>query len=177
MATEVKHRRHRWLGHELRMEQKRIPKKGLWWNPPGKRKQGAKNDTEKNLWGWIKKDGTDMENGQEQKIEFYSEKWMAALSLMYRGNKRGRIYILLSYTKKKWCTTEQSKWYANFLLNLWKQTLEKCPICVRKGNHFQNIKCPIYECFFISREAIITNVRLSILPTVCLSFSPSVSYV
>ncbi len=40
MATEVKHRRHRWLGHVLRMEQKRIPKKGLRWNPPGKRKQG-----------------------------------------------------------------------------------------------------------------------------------------
>ena len=39
MATEVKHRRHRWLGHVLRMDQKRIPKKGLRWNPPGKRKQ------------------------------------------------------------------------------------------------------------------------------------------
>ncbi len=36
MATEVKHRRHRWLG----MEQKRIPKKGLRWNPLCKRKQG-----------------------------------------------------------------------------------------------------------------------------------------
>ena len=33
MATEVKHRRHRWLGHVLRMEQ------ALRWNPPGKRKQ------------------------------------------------------------------------------------------------------------------------------------------
>ncbi len=40
MATEVKHRRHRWLGHVLRMEQKRIPKKGIRWNIPGKRKQG-----------------------------------------------------------------------------------------------------------------------------------------
>ncbi len=40
MATEVKHRRLRWLGHVLRMEQKRIPKKGLRWNPPVKRKQG-----------------------------------------------------------------------------------------------------------------------------------------
>ncbi len=40
MATEVKHRRHRWLGHVLRTEHKRIPKKGLRWNPPGKRKQG-----------------------------------------------------------------------------------------------------------------------------------------
>ena len=40
MATEVKHRRHRWLGHVLRMEQKGISKKGLRWNPPGKRKQG-----------------------------------------------------------------------------------------------------------------------------------------
>ena len=25
--------------HVLRMEQKRIPKKGLRWNPPGKKKQ------------------------------------------------------------------------------------------------------------------------------------------
>ncbi len=40
MATEVKHRRHRWLGHVHRMEQKRIPKKGLRWNLPGKRKLG-----------------------------------------------------------------------------------------------------------------------------------------
>ena len=39
MATDVKHRRNRWLGHVLRMEQKRSPKKGLRWNPPGKRKQ------------------------------------------------------------------------------------------------------------------------------------------
>ena len=30
----------RWLGHVLRMEQKRIPKMGLRWNPPGKMKQG-----------------------------------------------------------------------------------------------------------------------------------------
>ena len=40
MATEVKHRRHRWLGHVLRMEQKRIPKKSLRWNHQGKKKQG-----------------------------------------------------------------------------------------------------------------------------------------
>ncbi len=40
MATEIKHRRHRWRGHVLRMEQKRIPKKDLRWNPPGKRNHG-----------------------------------------------------------------------------------------------------------------------------------------
>ncbi len=40
MATEVKHKRHRWLRHVLRMEQKRFSKKGIRWNPPGKRKQG-----------------------------------------------------------------------------------------------------------------------------------------
>ena len=40
MATEVKHRRHRWLVHVFRMEQKGVPKKGLRWNPPGNRKQG-----------------------------------------------------------------------------------------------------------------------------------------
>ncbi len=40
MAIEVKHRRHRWLGNVLRMEEKRIPKKGIRLNPPGKRKHG-----------------------------------------------------------------------------------------------------------------------------------------
>ena len=40
MATEVEHRKLRWLGHMIRMEQKRIPKKGLRWNPSGERKQG-----------------------------------------------------------------------------------------------------------------------------------------
>ena len=39
MATEVKHRRHRWLGRVLRMEQKKIPNKGLRCNPTHKRKQ------------------------------------------------------------------------------------------------------------------------------------------
>ena len=39
MATEVKHRRLKKPGHMLRMEQKRIPKKGLRLNPLGKRKQ------------------------------------------------------------------------------------------------------------------------------------------
>ncbi len=33
------------LGHVLRMEQKRIPKKGLRWNPPSKRKQGRPKTT------------------------------------------------------------------------------------------------------------------------------------
>ncbi len=41
----------------LRMEQKRIPKKETW---------KAKNDPEKNLWGRLKKDGTDMGNGRER---------------------------------------------------------------------------------------------------------------
>ncbi len=65
MATEVKHRRHRW--HVLRMEQKRIPKKGLRWNPPGKRKQGRPKMTlRKTLEENLKKDGTDMRNGRER---------------------------------------------------------------------------------------------------------------
>ena len=56
MATEVKHRRHRWLGHVHRMEQKRIPKKGLRWNPPSKRKQGRPKMTlRKNFEGDLKK--------------------------------------------------------------------------------------------------------------------------
>ncbi len=45
MATEVKHGKYRWLRHMLRMEQKRIPKKGLRWNPAGERKQGRSKIT------------------------------------------------------------------------------------------------------------------------------------
>ena len=56
MATEVKHRRHRWLGHVLRMEQKRISKKGLRCNSPGKRKQGRPKMTlRKTFEGDLKK--------------------------------------------------------------------------------------------------------------------------
>ena len=40
MATKVKHRRLRWLGHVLRMEKKKISMKGLGWNPPGKKNHG-----------------------------------------------------------------------------------------------------------------------------------------
>ncbi len=56
MATEVKHRRLRWLGHVPRMEQKRFPKKGLRWNPSGKRKQGRPKMTmRKTFEGVLKK--------------------------------------------------------------------------------------------------------------------------
>ncbi len=51
MATEVKHRMHRWLGHVFRMEQKRISKKCLTWNPQGK----AINDPKKAFEGDFKK--------------------------------------------------------------------------------------------------------------------------
>ena len=55
----------------------------------------AKNDPEKNLWGRLKKDGTDMGNGK-QKIEMHGEKEMAALSLMDRGNKRRCLFSKIS---------------------------------------------------------------------------------
>ena len=56
MATEAKHKRHRWLGHVLRMEQKKNPKKGLKLNPPGKRKQERpKIDLRKTFDGDFKK--------------------------------------------------------------------------------------------------------------------------
>ena len=86
MATEVKHRRHKWLGHVLRMEQKRIPKKGLRWNPPGKTKQGRPKMTlRKTFEGDLK---TDMENGRERsKRQNFMNKKMVALSLMDRRNK------------------------------------------------------------------------------------------
>ena len=51
-ATEVKHWRLRWLGHVLRMAQKRIPKKVLRWNLSGKRRhERPKITLKKNLWG------------------------------------------------------------------------------------------------------------------------------
>ncbi len=76
MATEVKHRLHWWLGHVLRLEQKRIPKKGLRWNPPSKRKHGRPKMTlRRKLKGRLKKDGTDMGNGRERsKRETFMEK-------------------------------------------------------------------------------------------------------
>ena len=47
----------RGLGHLLIMEQKRIPKKGLRWNPPGKRIQGRPKMTlRKTLEGDLKMD-------------------------------------------------------------------------------------------------------------------------
>ena len=45
MATEVKHRRLRWLGYVFRKEQKRMPMKYSRQKKTGK----AKNDPEKNL--------------------------------------------------------------------------------------------------------------------------------
>ena len=80
MAKEVNHRRHRWLGHVLRMEQKRIPKNGLRWNPPGKRKQGRPKMTlKKTFEGDLK----NMERPREkQKRDLPGEKGVAHLSLM-----------------------------------------------------------------------------------------------
>ena len=55
MATDVKHRKYRLLGHVLRMGQKMIPKKGLRWNSPGKRNQKKPKMTlRKNLWRRLK---------------------------------------------------------------------------------------------------------------------------
>ena len=69
--------RHRLLLLVIRIEQKRIPKKGLRWNPPGKRKQGRLKMTLKKTF----QDGSDMGNG---------EKGVAALSLLDRCKERRR---------------------------------------------------------------------------------------
>lgn len=45
VVTEIRRRRLRWLGHVLRMEQKRIPRVALRWTPPGKRKRGRPKTT------------------------------------------------------------------------------------------------------------------------------------
>ena len=58
MTTDDKHRRLRWLGQVLKMEQKRIPKKGLRWNPPDKRKQGVFKKMEL-TWGTAESEAKD----------------------------------------------------------------------------------------------------------------------
>ena len=45
VVLEIKHRRLRWLGHVLRMEQDRLPKVALRWTPPGKRRPGRPKNT------------------------------------------------------------------------------------------------------------------------------------
>ena len=50
MATEIKHRRHRWLGHVLRMEQKKDSLEGLKIESSRQKETGkGKNYPEKNL--------------------------------------------------------------------------------------------------------------------------------
>ncbi len=89
MATEVKHRRLRWLELGLRMKLERIPKKGLNWNPPGKRKQGRPKIT---LRKTFERDFKKMEltwGTTISKKENFMEKGVAA-SLMDRGEERRR---------------------------------------------------------------------------------------
>lgn len=45
ITKEITHRRLRWLGHVLRMEQDHITKVALRWTPPGKRKTGRPKTT------------------------------------------------------------------------------------------------------------------------------------
>ena len=78
----------------LRMEQKRIPKKGLRWNPSGKRKQGrTKMTLRKTFEGDFKKMELTWKRPREkQKRDIHVEKGVAALSLMDRCNqKRKRL--------------------------------------------------------------------------------------
>ena len=79
----------RWLGHMLRMKETRISKKGLRWNPPGKRKQRRPKMTiRKTFNGDFKKmEPTCGTAEREAKREFHGEKGMAALSLMNRCNE------------------------------------------------------------------------------------------
>ena len=73
MATEVKHRKLRWLVHVFRMEQKRIPKKGLRQNSPVKRKQGRPKMTmRKDFEGDFK--NMELTWGEKQKREIHGEK-------------------------------------------------------------------------------------------------------
>ena len=50
VTEEVKRRRLRWLGQTLRMEQDRITKMALWWNPLGRRKRGRPRTTWRMCW-------------------------------------------------------------------------------------------------------------------------------
>ena len=40
LVSEIKHPRWRWIGHVPRMSQSALPRVGLRWTPPGKRKRG-----------------------------------------------------------------------------------------------------------------------------------------
>ncbi len=87
-ATEVKHRRHGWLGHVLRMEQKRVPKKDLRWNPPGK----AKNDPGKTFEGDFKKMGNCRERSKrvtfmEEKEQLHYFEWIEAIKKTGKNKK------------------------------------------------------------------------------------------
>ncbi len=55
IIKEITHRRLRWLGHMLRMEQDCITKIALRWTPPGKRKPGRPKTT----WNCDTRAGTD----------------------------------------------------------------------------------------------------------------------
>ncbi len=91
MATEVNHRGYRWLGNVLRMEQKRIPKMGLRWNPPGKRKQGRPKMTlRKTFEGEFKKmeltwgtaEESKREKFMEEKEKLHYPKWIEAIKIV-----------------------------------------------------------------------------------------------
>ncbi len=91
MATEVKHRRHRWLGHMLRMEQKRIPKKGLRWNAPGKRKNGRPKKTlRKTFEGDFKKMELTWVTAEREAKERYSQRKRSRCIILkpFKSNKR-----------------------------------------------------------------------------------------
>ncbi len=90
MATEVKHRRHWWLGHVLRMEQ--ISKKCLRWNPPDKRKQGRTKMTLRKTFE-VDLKRMDLTRGtaeREAKERHSLKEGVAALSLIDRCNQRRR---------------------------------------------------------------------------------------
>ncbi len=80
------------------MEQKLIPKKGLRWNPPGKRKQGRPKMTlRKPVRDTIKRWNWHGEWPREkQKRDIHGEKGVAALSWMDRYNQRRRRIECLS---------------------------------------------------------------------------------
>ncbi len=75
----------------LRMEQKRILKKGLRWNPPGKRKQGRpKIILRKTFEGHFKKTELTWGTAESEKDRISWQKRNGFIILMDRGNKRRR---------------------------------------------------------------------------------------
>ena len=82
MVLEIKHRRLRWLGHVLRMDNERIPKAALRWTPPGKRKPGRpKNTWRRTVEGELKE--MKLTWGEAQRVAQHRDEWRRVVEALF----------------------------------------------------------------------------------------------